>query len=122
MKVTVPMLLAISLAVAGMMMSMSGFNEDLGVGHSTGLEEDARGLDEDVDSYSADRVSDQGSYLGVTVEGAQAVVDGLKWSLALPVALINVGFPAWFAIPLASPVQFVSYIGVWQIIRGMRIS
>ena len=121
MKVTVPMLFAVSLACAGMMMGMSGFDDFVGVSKDTGLEGDAHDLANKSREYQAQRASDNGggSYLGLTVDATGAAVSALKWTLALPWALINVGLPQWFALPIGAPLQLVSYLGIWQIIRGM---
>ena len=120
MKVTVPMLFAVSLAVAGMMMGMSGFDDYVGVSKSTGLEADANDLVNKSREYQASRASDSGGdYLGLTVDSTGAVVSALKWTFALPIALINVGVPSWFAWPLGAPLQLISFLGIWQIIRGM---
>jgi len=121
MKVTVPMLFVICFAVAGGLMAGSGFNDAVGIDKATGLQDDADQLSEDASSYRADRGGSVESYLGFTTQATGAIVGALKWSLMLPLALQNVGFPAWFAGPIGVPIQFVNYIGVWQIIRGMNI-
>ncbi|RDZ39430.1 hypothetical protein C5B91_20130 [Haloferax sp. Atlit-10N] len=116
------MLIVISCAVAGAIMEGSGFNTAVGIGKATGLQDDAAQLNDDSSQFRAERAGDGGSYLGLTADSTRAFVGLLKWSLMLPVALQNIGFPAWFVIPLGWPIQFINYVGIWQIIRGMKVS
>lgn len=115
------MLFAIALFVTGSMFAGSGFNDELGISRTPGLDDSAEDLDQKADRYEAQSQSESASYLGMSVEAVGAVVEGLKWTFALPVALINLGLPAWFSLPLATPLQLISYLGVWQIVRGFRI-
>lgn len=123
MRVTVPMLIVISCAVAGAILEGSGFNAAVGIGKATGLQDDAAQLDDNASEFRADRAGGtDGSYLGLTSDSTRAFVGLLKWSLMLPVALQNIGFPGWFVVPLGWPIQFINYVGIWQIIRGFRVS
>lgn len=120
MKSTAPMLLSIALFTTGLMFGLSGFNEELGMERSAGLGEQAERLNASVDDYKADQ-SGNADYLGMSVQAVGAFVSALTWALALPLALLNLGLPAWFALSVATPVQFISWAGVWQIVRGFRI-
>jgi hypothetical protein len=115
------MMLVISFAVAGAIMGGSGLSDAIGVDKATGLQDDADQLREKTDRFSADRGSSSSSFLGFTASAVGAIVGMLKWSLMLPAVLINIGFPEWFAFPIAIPIQLVNYVGVYQIIRGMNI-
>jgi hypothetical protein len=121
MKVTVPMLFAICLFVTGSMFAGSGFNDEIGITKTPGLDDSAEDLEGRAGQYEADSSSDSGSYLGMSIEAVGAVVEGLRWTFALPLALQNLGLPGWFALPVATPLQLISYLGVWQIVRGFRI-
>lgn len=115
------MLFAICLFVTGSMFAGSGFNDEVGIERTPGLDDSAEDLDSRAGEYQADSTEDSGSYLGMSIEAVGAVVEGLKWTFALPLALINLGLPSWFSLPIATPLQLVSYLGVWQIVRGFRI-
>ena len=120
MKITVPMLFVISMAVAGAMMGGSGVNDVLGHGMATGLSDDADEL-ENQTQFQADRTGGDTSYLGMSVNAVGAMVGMLEWSLMFPVVMVNVGFPGWFAYPIGLPIQLINYVGIWQIVRGMTI-
>jgi hypothetical protein len=115
------MLFAISLFVTGSMFAGSGFNDEIGISKSPGLDDPAEDLEEQSSRYEADSSAQSGSYLGMSIEAVGAVVEGLKWTFLLPLALINLGLPSWFSLPIGTPLQLVSYFGVWQIVRGFRI-
>lgn len=121
MKVTVPMLLVLSFAVSGAIMGGSGFSEEIGVQRATGLQDDVDQLESESSEYRADRGGGSSSYLGFTTTAVGAVIGMFKWSLMLPFVLTNVGFPGWFAYPIAIPIQLVNYFGAYQIIRGFNI-
>ena len=120
MKSTVPMLFSICLFVTGLMFGLSGFNEQVGIERSPGLSEQADRLNNSVEKYEADQ-SGNADYLGMHVEAVGAFGSARARALPRPLALVNVRLPGWFALSLGTPIQFVSWAGVWQIVRGFRI-
>jgi len=73
----------------------------------------------DGSNISAQRAaSDDGSIAGVILSTGQSVLDTIGMIALLPVTLMNLGFPRWFALPIGSIAYVLSGIGLIQFITG----
>lgn len=120
MRTTAPILIVLCIGVGGGMIGMSGFADAWGAPQpeTTGAQEQLEDTSESVNpagpegSASGPVSSGESSIVGLVVDGATSIV-GIAASVALlPVTLMNLGFPAWFALPLGSLAYLIAGIGV----------
>ncbi len=82
------------------------------------LGEDA-GLEEDSESFSADVSGDNEPTLtGLTLSAGQFAAQLAVSVALLPLTLVRLGFPTWFAFPVGSVAVIISFIGMAQFILG----
>ena len=82
------------------------------------LGEDA-GLEEDSESFSADVAGDNEPTLtGLTLSAGQFAAQLAVSVALLPLTLVRLGFPTWFAFPVGSVAVIISFIGMAQFILG----
>ncbi len=119
---TVAPMFVISMAVAAAIMTGSGFTAWAGVGYDVGLTGTADDLrtqaHEDPESST---ISNALNLLGLAVAAVDIMIQTFVWVYLFPLALINIGFPAWFATPVGLPVLYVNLVGTAQLLRGMSI-
>ena len=119
---TVAPMFVISMAVAMAIMSGSGFTAWAGVGYDTGLSGTANDLrDQAQDDVESSTVSNALNLLGLAVAAIDIMIQTFVWVYLFPLALMNIGFPWWFATPVGLPVLYVNLIGTAEILRGMNI-
>ena len=99
-------------------------------GESPGDAQSSRTLDEvskdaSVDSdgngtgLSADVAGDsEPTLVGVAISGGQFAASLVASVALLPVTLIRLGFPAYFAVPVGGVAQIIAFIGLIQFVRG----
>lgn len=122
MRTTAPVLIVLCLGVAGAMISMSGFADVWGTpepetgGAQSALEERSEAVNPGGDEGSASGPvsSGESSIVGIVVDGSRSLVGIAAAVVLLPVTMMNLGFPAWFALPVGSLAYVVSGIGVIQ--------
>ena len=56
--------------------------------------------------------------VGVAISGGQFAASLVGAVALLPVTLIQLGFPSWFAVPIGGAAQIIALIGLVQFIRG----
>lgn len=119
---TVPVVFVISMAVAAAIMSGSGFTAWSGVGYDVGLDKTADELRTDAGGdVEGSLFSGATDLLGLAISAVDILVETFVWVFLFPLALMNIGFPAWFAVPVGLPVLYVNLIGTASILRGMNI-
>jgi hypothetical protein len=70
------------------------------------------------DGLSADVVGDnEPTLVGVAISGGQFLTTLVASVALLPVTLIRLGFPAYFAVPIGGGAQVVAFIGLIQFVR-----
>jgi len=118
MRTIAPTFAVLALAVAGMMLGMSGFSAAWGApAPQTDRAQD------DLNSSAADLAPESGpvsgpvsaadsSIVGLLASGVQGAVEVAGAVALLPVTLINLGFPAWFAVPLGLVAYILTGIGI----------
>lgn len=120
MRTTAPLLALLCIGVVTGMMTMSGF-----AGAWSAPQPQTTGVQDELDQGASDvnPAGDQGSASGPVSSGESSivglVVDGSKRIVQLaaavalfPATLMNLGAPAWFALPVGSFVYLMTGIGV----------
>lgn len=126
---TVPALFVISMAVAAAILTGSGFNDAMGVGLDVGLGDAAADLTEQAHQPQEGEEGIVGSVIGgaltmigLAITAIGMIIETFYWVYLFPVALMNIGLPAWFATAIGLPVWYVNIYGTAELIRGMRMS
>jgi hypothetical protein len=99
-------------------------------GETPGDAESSRTLDDiskdasvDPDSegsgLSADVAGDnEPTLVGVAISGGQFAASLVASVALMPITLMRLGFPAYFAVPIGGVAQIIAFIGLAQFIRG----
>ena len=61
---------------------------------------------------------DEPTVIGLALQAGQFGVSLVAAVAVLPNTLINLGFPAWFAVPLGMAAQVIAFIGLAQFVTG----
>lgn len=113
--------IALSMALAGLFMAGSGFNDAMGVddrGTTISDQLEDRADTNDTSFTSSARTEEEGSIPGFIISATETVV-GVVWIvLAMPATLRELGFPRWFAYPLGLGFYVIMTIGVAQFASG----
>lgn len=99
-------------------------------GQDPGSSSAAETLDDISNESSVDPDSDQGglasdvagdnepTIVGVAISGGRFAAQLVASVTLLPVTLIRLGFPVYFAMPVGGLAQIIAFIGLIQFIRG----
>jgi len=99
-------------------------------GASPGAAETTRTLDDAASNADVDPDSESGglsadvagnnepTLVGVALSGGQFATTLVASVALLPVTLMRLGFPAYFAVPVGGVAQIIAFIGLVQFIRG----
>jgi hypothetical protein len=112
------MMAVLALAVAGMMLGMSGFSAAWGADPPQTSK-----AQEELNNSASDLAPQSGPVSGPVSAADSSIVGLLSSGLTgavevggavalLPVTLINLGFPAWFAVPLGLVGYILTGIGI----------
>lgn len=131
-RTTWPVALILSLGIATLMFQSAGFAAIPGAGEpSAGLEPLGESVQDRANSSAAENEPDayggaaSGSddpLINFILDGGGSLLSVFKLVGALPNALINLGFPTWFAVPLGGLVQIIAGIGVVQFVTGRKLT
>ena len=121
MRASFAVAMALSMALAGLFMAGSGFNNAVGQDDRaptiSGALEEKADTNETTFSSSA-RTEEEGSIPGFIISATETVV-GIVWIvLAMPATLRELGFPRWFAYPIGLGFYVIVTIGVAQFASG----
>ena len=119
MRGTAPVLIVLVLGVAGMMLGASGFDDAWGAeppktGAAQEQVENSSKINPSNDPISGPVSSGDSSIVGLISSGIGSIVQFAGAVALLPVTLINLGFPAWFAGPLGLLAQVVAAVSIIQ--------
>lgn len=124
MRTTWGVALVLSIGVASLMFSLSGYAGAYASDPTAGLGPVGEGVQEQANK-SAVETGVEGAASGsdeplvnFILNGGGALLSTAKLVLALPLALQSLGFPSWFAFPVGSVVTIGTSIGVVQFITG----
>lgn len=108
----------LALGVAGMMLGMSGFADAWGASppKTTAAQEELNKSAGEVGPgntpVSGPVSSADSSIVGLISSGLGGAVKVAGAVILLPLTLVNLGFPAWFAVPLGLLAQVITGIGI----------
>lgn len=123
MRTTYPVLLAVAMATAMMMLSMSGFTGKMQAGHkdSETAKQNLRATSQNSSvSTGQTGAADTTGIFGYVVTAAHQIFSFIKMVVLLPVTLRRLGFPSFFAYPIGLVTQLIASIGLIQFI-GARV-
>lgn len=117
MRTIAPVLIVLALGVAGMMTGMSGFSAAWGAeppqtDAAASAVNDSAGVGPNQGPVSGPVSTGDSSIVGLIVSGLTSLVDIGGAVVLLPVTLMTLGFPAWFAVPLGLLAQAIVGIGL----------
>lgn len=123
MRSTYPLAAVFALGLAVAFFAGSGFN-GLVVGEQETSVYDTINDQENKSSaaqgnFSASRSGDdEGSIVGFVVGGARSIVKFATLVGLLPLTLVDIGFPKWFAYPVGTITNILLSIGLIQFVTG----
>jgi len=118
MRTLAPVLIVLVLGVSGSMLSMAGFAgawgvSDPGIGAASDqVNEQADDLAPANSSATGPVTSGESSIVGLVVDSSQSIVSVAGSVMLLPITIMQLGFPAWFAVPIGSLAYLIAGIGV----------
>lgn len=135
MNTKAPVLMVLVLAASGAMLSGSGFADAWGAeAPSTSEAQKALDRSQEVDAVSNTSAGDKenesgikgpvggggesGSVLGLILSSAGALATMIGAIVVFPITLMNLGFPAWFAVPIGALAEVIVGIGLMQFTSG----
>jgi len=120
MRTIAPVGVVLAIGVAGMMLGMSGFTAAWGAPapETTSAQEEVNGTSDDVapgaDPIAGPVSSEDSSTVGLIADGLSSLTNIAGGVAVLPLTLMNLGFPRWFALPIGSLASAVVGIGIIQ--------
>ncbi len=114
------MILFACVAGATMLIAGSGLGAELGGTPTTGGEEQI----EDLENLVQEAESDQrgvDSIIGLAITSVSLVFSMIPILLFAPVALQNLGFPAWIAVPVSLPIYALLALFIVEVLRAVNI-
>jgi len=130
MRTLAPIMIVLCIGVAGAMIGGSGFADAWGTPEpdTAGAERQLEESGEDVNpageggSASGPVSSGDSSIVGLIIDGSRALVGVLVGVALLPVTLMNLGAPAWFALPVGSLAYVVTGIGAIEFATNREVT
>lgn len=116
--------LIIAIGTATLMFTLSGYGAAYGQNPTDGLGPVGSAVGDQAENSSVnDGVSGAASstdepLINFILSGGGALLSTAKLVVLLPVAMMNLGFPAWFAVPVGGVIQIGTGIGILQFITG----
>lgn len=127
MRTIIPVLVVLSLAVSGAMIGGSQFSDVWGAPTpetdvaQEQLDKNSEKLNpNDNNPVEGPVNSGDSSIVGIVVDSLRSIVRLAAATAVLPVTLMELGFPEWFALPIGSVVYIFSGIGVIQFATSRR--
>lgn len=120
MRTIVPVLIVLAIGTSGAMLGMSGFADDWGAeppqtdAASSQVNQSAKNVSPNNGPVEGPVSSGESNIVGLIASGLGSLVDIAGAVIVLPVTLMNLGFPAWFAIPIGSIAEVIVGIGVFE--------
>ena len=118
MRTITPVLLVLAIGTAGMMLGMSGFTAAWGApapqtdAAADAVNGSAGSVGPNEGPVSGPVSTGDSSIVGLIVSGLSSLVDIAGAVVLLPLTLMNLGFPAWFSVPLGLLAQAIVGIGL----------
>lgn len=118
MRTIAPVMVVMALGVAGMMLGMSGFNDAWGApapqtsAAQEELNQSAERVDPQETPISGPVSAADSSTVGLIASALGTITDMVAAVVVLPLTLINLGFPPFFAVPLGLLAQLITGVGL----------
>jgi len=119
-KGNVPVFVVLAIGVAAAMIGMSGFIDAWG-GEPPQVDAAASEVNESGAAVSPEQgpvegpvSSGESNIVGLVVSGLGSLTDIAGAVVVLPITLMNLGFPAWFAVPIGTIAEAIVGIGIIQ--------
>lgn len=113
-------MVVLCIAVSGSMLGMSGFYDAWGApapqtdAAQDRLNDSAADVNPSGGAVSGPVSSSEGEIVGLIVNGLTSLTDAAGAVVLLPITLINLGFPVWFAMPVGGLATFLAGVGIIQ--------
>jgi hypothetical protein len=129
MRGIVPILAVLSIAIAAMMVGMSGFEGAVGQDPTDGLQSD-----DELESQAGDGPagggnftgdaggSNDGDIVGVIISAGSSFASFGAFAVLLPLELNRMGFPWFFALPIGLGGQLVASIAIIEAFSGRELT
>jgi hypothetical protein len=120
MRTIAPVLLVFTIAVAGSMLGLSGFGAAWGAeppqtqAAQDQLDQQSDAANPNNEPIAGPVSSGESDIVGLIASGLGSITDAAAAVVLLPWTLIELNFPAWFAIPIGSIGYLLAGIGVIQ--------
>lgn len=117
MRTIAPVAVVLALGVAGMMLGMSGFSAAWGADPPSTdaaqrqVNDSASAVDPESGPVEGPVSQTDGSFIGLLASGLGNLIDVVGAVVLLPLTLTNLGFPAWFSVPVGVLAQAIAGIG-----------
>lgn len=124
MRTTWAVALVLAIGVAATMFGASGYAAQTDADPTEGLGPVSDGVGDNADNSSVNTGVDGAAsstdqpLINFILNGGGAILSTAKLVATLPIALVNLGFPAWFAFPVGSVITITTGIGILQFISG----
>ena len=118
MRTTTPVLVVLAIGVAGLMIGGSGFTDVWGAkppqvdSASSQVNASSANVSPNSGPVSGPVSTGDSSIVGLIVNGLGSLVDIAGAVAVLPLTLMNLGFPAWFAVPIGIIGELIVGIGL----------
>jgi len=124
MRSTWAVALTLSIGVASLMFGLSGYGGAVAKDPTDGLGPVGSSVQDQASNSSVESGVDGAAgntdqpLITFILNGGGALLSIAQSVVLLPVALMNLGFPAWFAVPIGSLVSIIVGVGITQFIAG----
>jgi hypothetical protein len=124
MRTLASVLVVFAIAVAGSMMALSGFGAVWGAdppqtqAAQDQLDDSAAQANPNDEPISGPVSSGESDIVGLIANGSSAIVDFAAAVVLLPITLIKMGFPAWFALPIGSVAYLIAGVGAIEFVTN----
>jgi len=120
MRTLVPVLVVLCIGTSGAMLGMSGFADSWGAdppsveSASSQVNGSAENVSPNEGPVEGPVSSGDSSIVGLIANGLGSLVDIAGAVIVLPLTLVNLGFPKWFAIPIGTVAEVIVGVGVFE--------
>lgn len=101
-------------------MSGSGLSEDIGVELAPGISDKMDDVVDNMKKGFSPNVNVVQSFVSLAVAGLRLFQIVIEGTYAAPAAFLQLGFPAWFVVPVAAPLYLIATLEALFIALGRQ--
>lgn len=101
-------------------MAGSGLSEDIGVELAPGISDKMSEVVTEMKRGFSPNVNVVESFVSLAVAGVRLFQVVIEGTYAAPAAFLNLGFPAWFVVPVAAPLYLIATLEALFIALGRQ--